>query len=153
YSRPPRRKQAEARADDGAVPAHFGQRPKEFDAVKQLLLDAKGDAVAGITAALGGAGGYGKTTLAKALAHDPDIQDAYFDGILWVELGEKPENLLAIISDLIEMLTGERPGLQTPGAASAKLSEILGDRRILLIIDDAWREQGLRPFLQGGPNT
>jgi hypothetical protein len=46
------------------------------------LLDAKGDAVA-ITAALRGAGGYGKTALAKALAHDPDIQDAYFDGILW----------------------------------------------------------------------
>jgi hypothetical protein len=40
------------------------------------LLDAKGDSVA-ITAALRGAGGYGKTTLAKALAHDPDIQDAY----------------------------------------------------------------------------
>jgi hypothetical protein len=29
----------------------------------------------------------------------------------------------------------------------------LGDRRILLIVDDAWREQDLRPFLQGGPNT
>jgi NB-ARC domain len=54
------------------------------------LLDAKGDAVAAITAALRGAGGYGKTTLAKALAHDPDIQDAYFDGILWAVLGEKP---------------------------------------------------------------
>jgi hypothetical protein len=43
-----------------------------------------------------GAGGYGKTTLAKALAHDPDIQDAYFDGILWAELGEKPANLLGV---------------------------------------------------------
>ena len=71
-------------------PADYVQRPHEFDALKQQLLDSRGDAVA-ITAALKGAGGYGKTTLAKALAHDPDIQDAYFDGILWVELGEKPE--------------------------------------------------------------
>lgn len=71
-------------------PVDFVQRPAEFGALKQKLLDAKGDSVA-ITAALRGAGGCGKTTLAKALAHDPEIADAYFDGILWVELGEKPE--------------------------------------------------------------
>src|SRR5262249_34135987 len=81
-------------------PADFVARPVEFDSLKRQLLDAKGDSVA-ITAALRGAGGYGKTTLAKALAHDPDIEDAYFDGTLWVELGEKPDNLLATVSDLI----------------------------------------------------
>jgi hypothetical protein len=57
-------------------PPDFVARPREFDALKRQLLDAKGDSVTGITAALKGAGGYGKTTLAKALAHDPDIQDA-----------------------------------------------------------------------------
>ena len=71
-------------------PADFVQRPTEFDALKRKLLDAKGDAVA-ITAALRGAGGYGKTTLAKALAHDPDIEDAYFDGILWAGLAKSPK--------------------------------------------------------------
>ena len=50
------------------------------------------------------------------------------------------------------MLTGERPGLETITAAAGKLGEALGDRRILMIVDDAWREQDLRPFLQGGPN-
>ena len=30
---------------------------------------------------------------AMASAHDPDIQDACFDGIFWVELGEKPKIL------------------------------------------------------------
>ena len=37
--------------------------------------------------------------------------------------------------------------------APTVLAEALGERRILLIIDDAWREQDLRPFLQGGHNT
>ena len=50
-------------------------------------------------------------------------------------------------------MTGKRPGLESLIAAAAKLGEVLGDRRILLIIDDAWREQDLRPFLQGGRNT
>ncbi len=131
-------------------PEDFVPRSKEFDALKAQLLDAKGDAVAGITAALKGAGGYGKTTLAKALAHDPDIQDAYFDGILWAELGEKPERLLSILTDQIEVLTGDRPGLETISAAAGKLGEALGDRRILLIVDDAWREQDLRPFCRAG---
>ena len=70
-------------------PADFVPRPGEFGALKQKLLDAKGDVVAH-PVALKGAGGYGKTTLAKALAHDPDIQDAYVDGVLWVELARSP---------------------------------------------------------------
>jgi WD40 repeat protein len=133
-------------------PPDLVARPKEFNKLKKDLLDAKGDAVA-ISAALKGAGGYGKTTLAKALAHDPDIQDAYFDGVLWVELGESPGNLLSILSDLVEILTGDRPGVETIHAAAAKLGEALGDRRSLLIIDDVWREQDLRPLLQGGART
>ena len=126
-------------------PPDFVQRPAEFEALKRKLLNARGDSVA-ITAALRGAGGYGKTTLAKALAHDPDISDAYFDGILWVELGEKPDKLLSVISDLIKIMDAERPGFENLNAAAAKLGEALGDRRILLIIDDVWREQDLRPF-------
>ncbi len=134
------------------LPEDFVERPAEFGALKSKLLDAKGDAVA-ISAALKGAGGYGKTTLAKALAHDQDIQDAYFDGILYIELGQKPENLLSGIADLIEILSGERPGVETINAAAAKFAETLGERRILLVIDDVWREQDLRPLLQGGKNT
>ena len=37
--------------------------------------------------------------------------------------------------------------------AASALGEALGDRHILMIVDDAWREQDLRPFLEGGPNT
>jgi hypothetical protein len=57
--------------------------------------------------------GYGKTTLARALAHDPDVRDAYFDGILWVELGERPENLLSIVSDRLATFIGvDQTGMQ-----------------------------------------
>jgi len=135
-------------------PEDFVQRPREFEALKTLLLDSRGDSVA-ITAALRGAGGYGKTTLAMKLAHDADIKDACFDGVLWVELGENPSDaeLLAILSDLINLLTGAVPGLETVHGASSALAEALGDLHILLVIDDVWRVQDLRPFLLGGGAT
>ena len=144
-------------------PSDFVARDREFDALKHALIDPvtgdiaqqeddSGKAVA-ITAALRGAGGYGKTTLAKALAHDPDILDAYLDGVLWVELGESPSNLIGLITDLVESLTGDRPGFEGLNAAAAALGDALDKRRILLIVDDVWREQDLIPFLKGGPNT
>jgi WD40 repeat protein len=138
-------------------PADFAPRPKEFAELKAALLTGEGYAKSGglaaITAALRGAGGYGKTTLAKALAHDPDAQEAFCDGILWVELGERPSNLLGAIIDLIQRVTGERPVLETFNAAASALSETLGDKRILLVVDDCWNAADLKPFLQGGRNT
>lgn len=70
------------------LPPDFVPRPGEFNQLLALLLDREsGDPVA-ITAALRGAGGYGKTTLAKALCHDEEVQNAFDGGILWVTLGE-----------------------------------------------------------------
>lgn len=134
-------------------PVDYVTRPHEFDALKTKLLDSKGDAVA-ITAALRGAGGYGKTTLAKALAHDDDIQDAFYDGVLWVELGEQGGGrLLALIADLVALITGEARAIATVEAARTALGEALGDRRILLVIDDVWQRHHLDAFLHGGKGT
>lgn len=129
-------------------PRGFIERHQQTALLKARLLESRGGIVA-----LRGAGGFGKTSLANHLCRDPDIRRAYGDGILHVELGERPDNLIARIADLIEVLTGERSGLQTVGALSAKLADALGAGCYLLVIDDVWREQDLRPFLQGGPNT
>jgi hypothetical protein len=133
-----------------APTAGFVPRPAEFDRLKAALLDpASKDAVA-ITAALRGAGGYGKTTLARALCADPDIQDAYDDGILWVTLGESPGELLGRVEDLVAIVSGDRPGFSSLEAASARLEELLAERRMLIVIDDIWHGADARPFLRGG---
>jgi len=64
-------------------PDDFVERPEEFNQLLALLLDPKREEPIAITAALRGAGGYGKTTLTKALCHDERIQNAFDDGILW----------------------------------------------------------------------
>ena len=108
-----------------------------------------GDPVA-ITAALRGAGGYGKTTLARAVCYNEDIQTAFDDGILWVTLGENPTDLTSKVVDLIETLSSERPGFAGLEVAAARLKELLADLDILLVVDDVWDRGHLKLFLQGG---
>jgi len=132
------------------LPADYVPRPREFEALIEKLLDQRREEPVAITAALRGAGGYGKTTMARALCHDERIQQAFDDGILWVTLGEHPGNLMGKVEDLIYMLNQERPGFTGIDAAAARLAELLADRDILLVVDDVWDAMHLKPFLQGG---
>ena len=132
-------------------PVDFVARPDEFAALKAALLDERGEPVA-ITSALKGAGGYGKTTLAKALCADGDILDAYHDGVLWVTLGERPGDPQGRIEDLIHVLRGRRESFATRDTALARLGELLADRRCLLVIDDVWHRGDAEPFLRVGPS-
>ena len=54
--------------------------------------------------------------------------------------------------DLIEVLTNERPGFTTLDAAVTRLGEVIGERRMLIVIDDVWQAAHARPFLQVGRN-
>ncbi len=134
----------------GDLPGDFVERPGEFRQLREKLLDEKREEPIAITAALRGAGGYGKTTMARALCHDERIEEAFDDGILWVTLGEKPGHLIGILGDLIYALSREKPALDTLDAATHRLGELLADRDILLVIDDVWDAEHLKPFLQGG---
>ena len=134
-------------ADD--LPSDYVERPSEFSELKALLLDQSRSTPVSIVAAKG-AGGYGKTTLAKALCHDADIQQAFHKGILWVTLGKEPGDLTTHVITLIETMTGERPGFGDVNAASARLSELLSGNDILLVIDDVWKPAHAAPFLRGG---
>jgi|694.fasta_scaffold142626_1 hypothetical protein len=132
-------------------PADFVPRPIEYDALRALLL-ADGNASVGITAAIRGAGGYGKTTLAQALCHDPAIVEHFPDGIFWVELAQEPGELTGRVLNLVENLIDRRPGSTTPDAATSELIKTLGDKKLLLVIDDVWQAAHVAPFLQGGPH-
>src|SRR6266852_1976001 len=132
------------------LPVDYVPRPQEFNALVNKLLDQEREEPVAITAALRGAGGYGKTTMAKALCHNERIQQAFDDGILWVTLGEHPGNLVGKVEDLIYMLNQEHPGFTGIDAAGARLAELLADRDILLVVDDVWDATHLKPFLRGG---
>ncbi len=131
------------------LPFDYVPRVRELAELKSGLLSQSGDPVA-VTAALRGAGGYGKTTLARALCHDDDVQDAFHDGILWVTLGEAPGDLASRVEDLIVALTGQPSLLALLESRKSRMAELLADRAVLLVIDDVWNASHLQPFLLGG---
>ena len=133
------------------LPSEFVLRQAEYERLRRHLLDPTRQEPLALTTAIRGAGGYGKTVLARALCHDEEIQNVFDDGVLWVTLGEKPDDLIGRVGDLIYFLSGQRPTFASVEAASALFVELLADRDILLVIDDVWDAAHLRPFLQGGP--
>jgi len=131
------------------LPQHFVERPREYTALKNLLLTPDRGQPVAIATALTGAGGFGKTTLAAALCHDEDIVENFDDGILWVTLGQTPDVLGALLT-AYAALTGERPGFAGVPDAAFQLGQKLEQRTCLLVIDDVWNAEHLRPFLRGG---
>jgi WD40 repeat protein len=131
------------------LPARFTERHVEFEALKSLLLTADGGQPVAITTALSGAGGFGKTTLAAALCHDEDIVANFDGGILWVTLGQTP-NLVVSLLTLYAAVAGERPSFSSVEDAAYQFGEKLNEQNCLLVIDDVWDNEHLRPFLRGG---
>lgn len=127
------------------------QRPDDVDALVSIVLEtssARGTKVVAVC----GPGGFGKTTLATQVCHEPHVADL-FNEILWVETGEDctPARVVELISDLCVHLDGTRPALTDPDQAGFHLARVLNARRLLLVVDNVWSAADLAPFLLGGP--
>ncbi|HYG63739.1 MAG TPA: NB-ARC domain-containing protein [Thermoanaerobaculia bacterium] len=132
-------------------PEGFVER-EELDQIRDILCGSGASAV-GITSALRGAGGFGKTTLAQALCHDDRVRAAYPDAILWTTIGDQASEAdrLSRVLDLIRFWTpGDLPHFDTVEAAAARLREILAGRRVLVVVDDAWSPADVQPFRGAG---
>ena len=131
-------------------PANYVGRPAETNALlAALLADSEGRAV-GITTALRGAGGFGKTTLAQQICSLDEVKAHLPDGILWVTLGENPGDLTGRINGLLRNLGYTGPDFTDLDQAAGHLAALIGDSRMLMVIDDAWSSAHAAPFMRGG---
>lgn len=129
----------------------FVPRPELTGPIVRALLAGKAQKV-GITTALTGAGGFGKTTLAADVCAREEI-NAAFPWIYWVPVGQELRGaaLADAINDITERVDGQRPGLTSPEQAGIRLGELLiGKGRCLLVVDDIWTAEQLRPFVNAG---
>jgi len=131
------------------LPSNFVQRPAEFGRVLDAVLDAGRKNPSGKRVVLHGSGGFGKTTLALGVCHDADVFTACDGGILWATLGEQA-SIVPELEKMYAALTGERPGFGNQDDAMFELGKKLDGKRCLMVIDDVWNLQDLKPFLHGG---
>jgi NB-ARC domain len=103
-----------------------------------------------ILTALRGLPGVGKTTIAAALAHDPDVQKVFPDGILWTSLGQRPELLSELATWGRALGSDELLHCRDLQEATTRMSGLLRNKRMLLIVDDAWEAKHVIPFKVGG---
>lgn len=135
-----------------ALDGFIVERPELMTPLLDALL-APGLATVEVSMRIHGAGGFGKTVLALQACYRPEVRGRYHGGIIWITLGEQVRGteLAAKIDDLCEQLTGSRPSLSDPEQAGFRLGEILDGRPdMLLVVDDVWTIEQLRPFLSGG---
>jgi tetratricopeptide (TPR) repeat protein/transcriptional regulator with XRE-family HTH domain len=104
--------------------------------------------------ALNGLPGVGKTALATTLAHDEEVRAHFSGGILWAGLGTEPD-VLGLLSRWGTLLNCAPPDMAQRSHLETWATNIhaaIGQRRMLLVIDDAWEFAHARAFQVGGPH-
>ncbi len=119
----------------------------------RLALRPSGEAVA--LAVLSGIGGVGKTALALRIAHG--LRGGYPDGQLYVDLrgdGGQPTDPADVLVDFLLALgmpAAEIPA--TPTARAGACRTLTADRRILVLLDNAYDTAQVTPLLPGTPGN
>ncbi len=131
-------------------PANYVDRPKETNAILNALRAQAEGRTVGITTALRGAGGFGKTTLAQHICGLDEVRAHFPDGILWITLGESPGDLTGKVNGLLHGLGYTGPDFADLDQAAGHLATLIGDGRMLMVIDDAWSSAHVAPFMRGG---
>lgn len=123
------------------LPPHYLDQPARLAALRDILLAdlQKPVVVSGAAARVGlqGMGGIGKSVLASALAHRPEVRRAFPDGVYWVTLGQEP-NVTNLQRGLARAL-GDDAHFTSINVGKEKLRSLLAERAALLVLDDVWQ--------------
>jgi tetratricopeptide (TPR) repeat protein len=82
--------------------------------------------------------GVGKRALAIALVYDPKIQAHFSDGLLWAGLGPQPD-IISLQNSWATALGADIRHVTEPKQRNEALRNAIGNRRFLLVLDDAWQ--------------
>ncbi len=97
--------------------------------------------------------GVGKTTVAAALAHDQEVASTFPDGVLWTSLGPTPSLPSELAAWGRALGTEDLLRARDLKEASAQLTALLRNKRMLLIVDDVWEPEHAIPFMVGGRSS
>jgi WD40 repeat protein len=134
------------------LPANFIPREKELLELRKLVMNEPENRKLALVA-LRGMGGLGKTVMAQALCQDPVIKDAFPEGIIWIKLGEKPEDadLIEQMREAIRVLGPQPEHFDSLARASNSLRTLLQNKATLLVLDDVWEARHVALFQPNNP--
>ena len=103
-------------------------RPQLLESLVSRLTSPDSNVV-GVSTGLVGAGGFGKTVLAKQVCHDGRIRTRFRDAV-WITIGERTTGaaLAEKVNDVYFQLSRERPALSDPEQAGLRLGVLLDGR-------------------------
>ncbi|VAH84417.1 unnamed protein product [Triticum turgidum subsp. durum] len=136
----------------------FGRDDDKTVVVKQLLDQQDQQKVKVLP--IFGMGGLGKTTLAKMVYNDQEVQKN-FQLKMWHCVSDNFD-ATALLKSIIELAVNKRCDIpDTIELLRKQLEEIIGQKRFLLVLDDVWNEEKrmwedeLKPLLcsVGGPGS
>ena len=136
-----------------ALPLNYVERAGELRALRDALItDGEGRHIA--LTALRGMGGIGKTILAQALCHDPAVQQAFPDGIVWLTVGrESTTDTLTRLREAGKALGDDLAQYENETAAQNRFRSILRNQAALIVLDDVWDARAVGPFCADSPRS
>jgi tetratricopeptide (TPR) repeat protein len=135
-----------------AMPKHFlGREEMVLEMVRRLRSGTEKDV------AVEGLPGVGKTTLAVSLVGHPGVLRYFGDGVLWAGLGPNADAMSILAGwggRLTEagILKGDIASLLTVDERAQAIRDAISQRRMLLVLDDAWESDTAESLRCGGPN-
>ncbi|XP_049360656.1 putative disease resistance protein RGA1 [Solanum verrucosum] len=111
-------------------------RDKDVSDIKEKILKMREDVVL-CTIPIVGMGGLGKTTVAKRIFNDEQIEK-HFEKRVWLCLPEMSE-MKSFLELILESLTERKLEVQSRDIIVKKLRDELTGRKYLLVLDDLWR--------------
>ncbi|XP_042014544.1 disease resistance protein RGA2-like [Salvia splendens] len=117
----------------------YGRDEDKDKIVKTLLNDVKNRHEMSVLPVIG-VGGLGKTTLARLVFNDLQVEE-HFDLRIWVCVSDNFE-MKTLVKAMIESATGrgKASNLQYLDAAERRLWELLNKKRYLIVLDDVWND-------------
>ncbi|RME99475.1 MAG: toll/interleukin-1 receptor domain-containing protein, partial [Alphaproteobacteria bacterium] len=126
-------------------PMNFIERADELNKLRRTVIGDDTDRTIALTA-LQGMGGIGKSVLAAMLCNDPVVRAAFPDGIVWIAVGREANGIMPMTHKIATALGDPLGHYESEAAAITRLHKILPEKSVLLVFDDVWDEDCIKPF-------
>lgn len=135
------------------LPQNHVIRRKALDDLRNLVFtEGTGTNIA--VTALAGMGGIGKTVLTTALCRDLVVRRAFPDGIVWITVGREWDgNFVSRMREAARALGDDLDAYDSPLACENRYRTILREKAALVVLDDVWSLDHLKPLLVDSPRS